>query len=194
MGKFVDQFGEPPSGDKNNEFYQEPKKLFARPFKKVLTGPDALEQMAGEDGTILIGDYAEDSQSAFNATTEAHRRLTGSLFGQTPAPTFRWTFASLLQHVDDESKRSTLQRDEMRERFTAVIQHITDTMFEGDFSKLQAAGPDARLAAWYEMWDKLSMTPPPRQTCLIVTLNEPILEELTRAIGRPLFGLSLIHI
>ena len=188
VGKFVDQFGEPPNGDKKNAFYQQPKKLFARPFKSVLTGPDAIEQMAGEDGTILIGDYAEDSQSAFEAKIEAHRRLTGSLFGQTPAASFSWTFPSLLQHVQDESKRSTLQRDEMRERFAAVITHITDTMFEGDFSKLQAAGPDDRLTAWYEMWDMLSMEPPPRQTCLIVTLNEPVLEELSRAIGRPLFG------
>ena len=188
VGKFVDQFGEPPTGNKNNEFYEHPRKLFARPFKSVLTGPDALEQMAGENGTLRIGHYAESSKSAFEAKVEAHRRLTGSLFGQTPADTFRWTFPSLLQHVQDESKRTTLQRDEMRERFAAVIKHITETKFEGDFSKLQAAGPDERLSAWYEMWDKLSMDPPPRQTCLIVTLNEPILEELSRAIGRPLFG------
>ena len=188
VGVFVDKFGEPPTGDKNNEFYEHPRKLFARPFKSVLTGPDALEQMAGENGTIRIGAYAESSQSAFDAKVEAHRRLTGSLFGQTPADTFRWTFPSLLQHVQDETKRTTLQRDEMRERFAAVIKHITETKFEGDFSKLQAAGPDERLTAWYEMWDKLSMDPPPRQTCLVVTLNEPVLEELSRAIGRPLFG------
>ena len=81
VGKFVDQFGEPPTGNKNNEFYEHPRKLFARPFKSVLTGPDALEQMAGENGTLRIGHYAESSKSAFEAKVEAHRRLTGSLFG-----------------------------------------------------------------------------------------------------------------
>ncbi len=187
IGKFVDQFGVPPKGSEVSEYYKDPKKLFARPFKSVLTGPDAIEQMAGENGTIRMGDYSEDSQSAFEAKVEAHRRLTGSLFGPTPATSFRWTYASLLQHVDKD-KRSILELDDMRVRFDAVIKHITDTMFEGDFSKLQSAGPDARLTAWYEMWDRLSIEAPPRQTCLIVTLNEPVLEELSRAIGRPLFG------
>ena len=41
-GKYVDSFGEPPDDEKGieNEFYSDPQKLCARPFKSITTGPD----------------------------------------------------------------------------------------------------------------------------------------------------------
>lgn len=191
IGDFIGVFGTPPNDAEGleNEFYADPQKLCARPFKSVTTGPSAVEQMAGRNGTIKIGTSSEDSRSSLLAKIEAHRRLTGALFGPTPESTFLWTYASLLQHVDDENVRNLLRSsDEMEKRFDAFLEFIVDRDFEGDIANLQAAGPDARITVWYEMWDALEIEPPSRQTCLVVTLNEPVIEELNRAVGRPLFG------
>lgn len=191
IGKNIGKFGNPPNDAEGieNEFYADPQKLCARPFKSVTTGPSALEQMAGDKGTIKIGASGQDSKSALDAQIEAHRRLTGALFGQTPPDTFGWTYNSLLRHVDDRNVRNMLQKsEEMNSRFDAFIEFIVAKEFEGDFAKLQEAGPDQQIEVWYRMWDALEVAPPARQTCLVVTLNEPVIEELSRAVGRPLFG------
>lgn len=191
VGKNIGKFGNPPNDAEGieNEFYADPQKLCARPFKSVTTGPTALEQMAGEKGTIKIGVSDSESKSALDAKIEAHRRLTGALFGQTPPQTFGWTYNSLLQHVDDRNVRNMLQNsEEMKSRFDAFIEFVVEKEFEDDFSKLQNAGPGQQIEVWYRMWDALEVAPPARQTCLIVTLNEPVIEELSRAVGRPLFG------
>lgn len=191
IGKNIGKFGNPPNDAEGieNEFYADPQKLCARPFKSVTTGPSALEEMAGEKGTIKIGASGEDSKSALDAKIEAHRRLTGALFGQTPPSTFGWTYTSLLQHVEDKNVRNMLQNsEEMKSRFDAFIEFIVGKDFEGEFTNLQNAGPDQQIDAWYRMWDALEVSAPARQTCLIVTLNDPVIEELSRAVGRPLFG------
>ena len=191
IGKNIGKFGNPPNDVEGieNEFYADPQKLCARPFKSVTTGPSALLQMAGENGTIKIGTSGKDSKSSLDAQIEAHRRLTGALFGKTPQDTFGWTYTSLLQHVDDENVLNMLQKsEEMRKRFDAFIDFTVQENFEGDFAKLQSSGLDEQIAVWYEMWDALKIPPPARQTCLVVTLNEPVIEELKRAVGRPLFG------
>ena len=107
---FVQSFGAPPDDAKGipNEFYESPEKLFCRPFQSVISGPDVFEQMAGPKGTLRIGAFGEDDKSTFEAKIEAHKRLTGALFGPTPVPTFTWTFESLLKHVD-ESMRTQLR-------------------------------------------------------------------------------------
>lgn len=191
IGKNIGKFGNPPNDAEGieNEFYADPQKLCARPFKSVTTGPSALVQMAGKNGTIKIGGSSDDSKSALDAEIEAHRRLTGALFGMTPAPTFGWTFTSLLQHVDDKNVLNMLQKnEEMKSRFDAFMEYTVNEYFDGDFTKLQEAGPDRKIDVWYRMWDALGVEPPARQTCLVVTLNEPVIEELNRAVGRPLFG------
>ncbi len=191
IGKNVGKFGNPPNDadGTENEFYADPQKLCARPFKSVTTGPSALLQMAGENGTIKIGALGKDSKSALDARIEAHRRLTGALFGMTPASTFGWTYTSLLQHIDDKNVLKMLQNsEEMKNRFEKFIEYTVDEDFDGDLAKLQDAGPDQKIEVWYRMWDALEVEPPARQTCLVVTLNEPVIEELNRAVGRPLFG------
>ena len=104
---FIKSFGAPP-GEKDNEYYANPSKLFARPFKSVISGPEVLEQMAGPEGTLRIGKGEDQERSAFEAKIEAHKRLTGSLFGPTPPVTFAWTYNSLLQNID-EAKRDELE-------------------------------------------------------------------------------------
>ena len=189
-GTFIASFGAPPDDQKGieNEFYKDPQKLCCRPFKSVISGPDVFEQMAGPDGTLRIGNFGEEDLSSFEAKIEAHQRLTGALFGPTPAPTFNWTFASLLQHVDKRTQ-SVLTSDTLyREKFDNFVADQVEKNFDGDRDGLVSASSTAQLKAWYNVWFQLKLDPPPRQTCLVVTLNEPIVHELARAIGRPLLG------
>jgi predicted RND superfamily exporter protein len=196
---FIKSFGAPP-GDKDNEYYANPSKLFARPFKSVISGPEVLEQMAGAEGTLRIGKGEDQERSAFEAKIEAHKRLTGSLFGPTPAATFAWTYNSLLQHVD-EAKRDQLEgkriadpelreahQQRVRQAFERFVNFELAENYDDDLNKLCNARRDEQLELWYRLWYDMGIDPPARQTCLIVTLNEPIKDELARAIGRPILG------
>lgn len=189
-GTFIRRFGAPPD-DANgieNPFYQNPEKLFCRPFQSVISGPDVFKQMAGSDGSLRIGGFGEDDKSTFEAEIEAHKRLTGVLFGPTPAKSFIWTFDSLLQHVDDAMQTELRSTTQHKDVFNQFVGKIVDEEFEGNFSKLRTAKSSDQLEAWYNLWFQLQMEPPPRQTCIIVTLNEPVIEELARAVGRPMLG------
>lgn len=190
IGTCVAIFGAPPDDAKGieNPFYADPQKLCCRPFKSVISGPDVFEQMAGPDGTLRIGNFEEDSLSTLKAKDEAHKRLTGALFGPTPARTFNWTFDSLLQHAD-EIRQAQLRADPDAERlFDAYIDRELTERFDGDMEKLANASNSEKLELWNGVWYQLRMEPPPRQTCLVVTLNEPVIQELARAVGRPLLG------
>jgi len=198
---FIRNFGDPPS-DKPNEYYEDPLKLCCRPFKSVITGPEVLEQMAGPEGTLRIGKGGDaQEKSSLEAQIEAHKRLTGSLFGPTPTPDFDWTFSSLLwvlEQNENEVQHNKLlgvgsdhpEKEETRNReaFQRFVDAAVKDNFDGDLSKLCDATRDEQLELWYRMWFDLGIEAPSRQTSLIVTLNEPIIHELARVIGRPIFG------
>lgn len=189
-GTYITSFGSPPDDEKGieNPFYADPTKLCCRPFKSVISGPIVFDQMAGPDGTLRIGKYDEEDLSTFEAKLEAHQRLTGALFGPTPDPQFNWTFDSLLQHVDD-ARLATLKSDPIHtQRFEQFIAREVNDNYGGDFRQLQNATKADKLKLWYRLWFELDLEPLARQTCLIVTLNEPVIKELSRAVGRPLLG------
>lgn len=75
-GKFISAFGQPPTAEKPNEYYTDPRKLCATLFKSVASGPEAVKQMAREGGPLQVGDVSEEM-----AKEMAIKRLTGSLFG-----------------------------------------------------------------------------------------------------------------
>ena len=190
VGTYVRSFGAPPD-DANgleNPFYQNPEKLCCRPFQSVITGPDVFEEMAGPDGTLRIGGLGEEDKSTFEAKVEAHKRLTGALFGPTPPESFTWTFESLLQLVDEAMQTQLRSTPVHKDVFNQFITKQVAEEFDGDINKLRNAKSTVRLETWYKLWYQLQIEPPPRQTCLIVTLNEPVIQELARAVGRPMLG------
>jgi predicted RND superfamily exporter protein len=147
-----------------------------------------FEQMAGENGTLRFPGMGDDGRSTFEAKIEAHQRLTGALFGPTPSNGFNWTFGSLLSYVDD-SRQGQLRANPIYEQlFNDFIAEEVKANYEGDISKLCNETTDRQLELWYELWYKLELEAPPRQTCLVVTLNEPVIGELARAVGRPILG------
>lgn len=187
-GTYVATFGPPPDGQNENPFYQNPEKLCCRPFKSVITGPDVFDQMAGPDGTLRIGKFNEEDLSTFEAKIEAHKRLTGALFGPTPPRSFNWTFDSLLQHVEPAQQAILTADPAYRSAFGAFVERELEEKYDGEMDRLVHAHHADQLEAWYRAWYQLELSPPPRQTCMIVTLNEPIIDELARAMGRSLMG------
>ena len=190
IGTYVDTFGEPPDDARGieNEFYADPEKLCARPFKSISTGPDIFEKMAGKDGTRRIGLFDEEDATYFDTMVKSHQLLTGSLFGPTPEPSFSWTFESLLQHVDDQTRVQLQSNERYRGVFKKYIEYELDNRFDGSFADLRSSDIDTKLELWYRMWEALELEPPPRQTCIIVTINDPLVSELDRVVGRPLLG------
>ena len=184
-GSFIAQYGERPKNDGEvNPFYADPSKLFARFFKRVTSGPESLELMQ----TVLkTGNYSEDDAATFEATIEAHTRLEGWLFGPTPTPEFNWTFDSLLEVVPEDKAEQLQAGDQRREEFNLFVQQIRQTHGD-DFQAKLAENPKLRLEVWYELWNRLQLKAPARQTCVLVYLNEPVLDELSRSVGRPLLG------
>lgn len=195
---FIQEFISP--DDDPNEYYQNPEKLFCRPFKSVVSGPQILEQMAGPGGTLRIGKGGDEQEkSTLEANIEAHKRLTGSLFGPTPSKEFEWTFNSLLREVDQQKRDELLGVSEsgptredyanrVRESFERFVGNVVKEDFDGDLSNLRNSKHDTQLELWYRMWFDMGIEAPARQTCLVVTLNEPVMQELARVIGRPILG------
>lgn len=181
-GTFIKRFGK----TVDNRFYRDPSLLSGRFFTDVTTGPDIFEQMAGPQGTMKTGEYKDDEKAAFEAEIETHKRLTGILFGPTPSPEFDWTLNSFKQVIPDEERK---QIDRPREvEFDKFVKELVDKKYDGDIKNLRAAPQSHKLEHWYRLFKRLQVNPPPRQTCLVVTLNEPVLNELARAVGRPVLN------
>ena len=190
IGKYIDTFGLEPDdrlGTKN-QFYEDPLKLCCRPFKSVISGPEVFDELAGPNGSLRVLKMGESDRSTFEAKMEAHNRLTGAMFGPTPHKSFDWTFESLLQQVNDDLKKTLTSDAVYQSRFEEFMKAKIASEFDGSLDRLLNAVADQRLSLWYQLWFQLELEAPPRQTCLVVTLNEPVMEELARAVGRPLMG------
>jgi len=179
QGKFIAQFG----SEENNQYYKHPERLHARFFKSVKTGPEIFDQIVE---TMKLGDYGDDDLATLNVKIEAHKRLTGLLFGPTPRPEFDWTWRSLKQVIPEGTLNQLPDSDE--EVFVTFVEELVKQEYDNEFHRLLSATQDEKLEHWYRLWSRLQPDAPPRQTCIVVSLNEPVIRELYRAVGRPMLG------
>jgi len=170
----------------DNEFYKDPRKLYARFFKDVKTGPDILDALAGENGSLNILNLSEDSRRSLQVKIDANQRLTGAFFGPTPSKQFTWSVDTLQAELSKE--RLQLMPEGWREELGLFVQDVIDQRHDGDRDAFLKAGAEQRLEYWFLWWDHLGVEPPPRQTCLMVTLNEPIIDDFAFVVGRGLLG------
>lgn len=89
-GVLIDKFGEPAKPGRPNEFYEDPRKLTARLFKTIQTGPDVLKQLAGEGGSLRPYKADNSDEESGAARDLAYKRLSGLLFGPVVPETFTW--------------------------------------------------------------------------------------------------------
>ncbi len=182
QGEHIATFGTPT----NNEFYRDPRKLFARLFKDVQTGPDFLEQLAGKDGSLNITNTSAESTQRLNARIDAHQRLTGAFFGPTPSKNFDWTPAKMREELTPQ--RLKLMPDGWEEELGLFVQDVIKTYHEGKPESFAAATAEQRLEYWMRWWDWIKLESPPRQTAIMVTLNGAVIDDFSMVVGRGLLG------
>lgn len=263
-GELLAQFGSPATESEHNAYHADPRKLTARLFKTITTGPDVLEQLSQKGGALWPrgGDIAEVDRPLI-AHQQAHRRLTGTLFGpaiRVPDP-FDWTSRTFVTLLSPQ-KRAELPGNWQR-TFDEFVDQLVSEQYGGShaalveaprlaqarhwdalFRKLEVESPvhwftwsidqfrqklpEDRLAElpldweqtyeqfvrrldeeyggrealvqtspqqqsrhWDELFFRLGVEPPPRQTCVIVTLSEAGKRDPRRVIGRELMGKPL---
>ena len=175
-GEKVHQFGKP----KDNIYHKEPSRLFARFFKGVLTGPDVVKSLAGEGGPL------RKNNSEYEAKLLAHKRLNGSLYGPTPSPDFPWNKESFAAEVGEATMDGYPKGIE--ENFQEYVDQVVQEKYKGDLTQLVNAPSDERLEHWFNFFYGYKLEPPPRTTCILVSLNRPAVQDLARVVGRPVMG------
>ena len=180
----IDVKGEPVHKIKPDpRFYENPKLLCARFFKSIQSGPEILEKLISEDGAL---------KSMEDAELEAHKRLTGSLFGPTPSIGFDWTREAFLNELTKEQIANLPEGAE--EEFELYVDKLVSEPskgkhdYNGDIANLINATQEKKLEHWYNFFVHIKHRMPPRQTAIIVVLNSPIVGELNRVVGREILG------
>ena len=86
-GELIAQFGKEPTADQPNAYFADPRKITARLFKTVTTGPALLEELSLKGGPLWPMGESDKETAAAIAKKKALERLTGTLFA--PAPNAR---------------------------------------------------------------------------------------------------------
>ena len=186
-GELVARLGAPSEGGEINPYYDNPRKLTARFFSSVTTGPEALERLASEGGPLWpIGNYSEEEKRLL-ARGRALERLTGTLFGPAVPEDFAWTVEAVREHlpqayVDELPSNWPTQ-------FETYIDQVAAERFDGNVAALVEAPVDVQGDVWRAFFlETLEIAPPPRQTCVVVTLSEAGTRNLQQVVGRPILG------
>jgi predicted RND superfamily exporter protein len=79
-GEFVASFGQPSAPGRPNEFHADPRKLNARFFTSVESGPETLKQLSRKEGPLWPRGV-DDEFAAKEAAEKALERLKGTMFG-----------------------------------------------------------------------------------------------------------------
>ncbi len=185
-GQFVTAFQVPGDEESTNPFHNDPSLLCAPLFQTVQTGESILEELAREGGSLWPVDLTDEAEREEVARRRAMDRLTGTLFAPPVPPDFDWSASSFRAQIPQD------QWEELPERFDSFVDYtVTEWIeehYDGDRDRFLQAKTQAQTDAWYHIFDALDIEPPPRQTCVLVTLTKLAQDNLTYAIGRGVMG------
>ena len=184
MAAFGDQDGE--DAPAVNPFYNDTSLLCAPMFRSVETGASLVAELSKEGGLLWPVDFTDQARRPIVAKRRAMERLTGSLFAPAAPKDFAWT-ADAFRSVMAEDQRSEVP-DDFDDRVAKALQTFADENLDGDVESIPAAETLVRDRAWYAVFDAAGMEPPPRQTCLLLTLTEAAEDNLAYALGRGPMG------
>ncbi len=184
-GQLVTAFGDP-KAEGTNPFYNNPT-LFCTPlFHSVQTGDSIANELSQEGAALWPIDLTEEDQRKKVAMRNAMGRLTGTLFAPAVPPDFDWAADSFRQAIPAE------RRDRLPEDFDVVaantVAAIVAEQYDGSIQRLSEATVQEQADAWYAVFDAVNIEPPPRLTCVLVTLTDVAKENLAFAIGRGVLG------
>lgn len=179
-GQFVAGFGDPSTDDRPNPFWNDPRLLSAPLFKTIETGPEVVDRLAGENGALATPTEPTAGRR------DAIARLTGTLYGPSVPAGFGWASEELPGLLSAE-KLAELPKG-WQETWDAVVQRAVDENYGGDLQKFRRSDPVDQSTVWYDFFDAVGVTEPPRQTSVVLTLSEPARRNLGRVIGRGMMG------
>ncbi|MCO8124383.1 MMPL family transporter [Stieleria sp. TO1_6] len=186
QGTFVAAFGQEDQLGQANPFYNDPSLLAAPMFHTVQTGVSLVDELAREGGPLWPVNLTDQSRRSVVARRTAMERLTGSLFAPAVPDGFRWTATAFRQQTPTES------RDELPSDFDALVENTlskyADAHLDGQRDRLMTAEDSVQADAWYAVFDAAGVEPPPRQTCLLITLTDIAQDNLSYALGRGVLG------
>ncbi len=186
-GKHVASFGKQFATDgKPSPFYVNPRLLQARLFKSITTGPEVLDKLAGDDGSLKRRGGSTDAISSETARREAYRRLSGVLFAPQPPDGFDWTADGFMKSLQPEYAAS-LPADWQQTFEELVAKNATEEFRDGR-EALRAASHGEQTEQWFELFEQLGVKPPAWQTCVLITLSDVGRRDLKRVVGRPIMG------
>lgn len=179
-GQFVTAFGEPPTQNKVNPFYADPRLVTAPLFKKIETGPDLVEQLAGQNGSLAT------PAQPIAGRRDAINRLTGTLYGRAVPVGFSW-LASDVPSLLTPEKLAELP-DDWDGTWKFVVDNAVRTRFGGQLESFKQADPLLQAEVWHEFFDTIAVEEPSPQTCVVITLTDAARRNLRQVIGRGLMG------
>lgn len=179
-GQFIAAFGDPGTDGAPNPFWQDPRLLTAPLFKTVETGPELVEQLAGENGSLA------NTTEPKAGERDAISRLTGTMFGPPVPLGFGWTHQELEELLTDEDLAKL--PEDWRSIWDFVIAREVEEKYHGSLEQFRSVDPVEQSTAWYAFFDAVAVEEPSRQTCIVLTLTEPARRNLGRVIGRGMLG------
>lgn len=185
-GTFVTAFGEEPGRRVANPFYNDTSLLCATLFHSVQTGETIVDELARDGGALWPVDFTDETRREVVARRLAMQRLTGTLFAPAMGPDFDWTARAFREAIPQE------RRDQLPEDFDAIVEATLarelEEGFDGSLEQLRNATLDRRTDVWYAVYDAAEVQPPPRLTCVMVTLTDLAKDNLGYALGRGVLG------
>ncbi len=191
QGQLVTAFGDPhklgPDGEPvGNRFYNDLSLVCAPLFHSVQTGESVVDQLASEGGALWPIDLTDSSKREEVAQRRAMQRLTGTLFAPAIPHQFTWRGEDFVQAMPP-ARRDTLPPD-FAVIADGVVAKAVEENFDGSIEQLATAPIDEQTDVWYQVFDAADVEPPPRLTCVLVTLTEIAKDNLAYAVGRGVLG------
>lgn len=185
VGQPITAFGDQQNPNGVNPFYNDPS-LFTVPlFHSVQTGETIVDELASPGGPLWPIDATEPEMRERVARRRAMERLTGTLFAPAVARDFAWTGQAIADSITTER----VVTDNLIALAQAEIDSIVDDRFDGDLANLKTALSPVQTEVWYQIFDAIKVDPPPRLTCVLVTLSDAAKENLVMALGRGVLDL-----
>ncbi len=185
-GTFVTAFGQKPGSRVANPFYNDTSVLCASLFHSVQTGETIVDELAREGGSLWPVDFTDEDRREVVARRLAMQRLTGTLFAPAMGSEFNWTPAAFREAIPAD------RRDQLPEDFDAIVEATLAQQLESRFGNTLEQFLEATLAerteVWYAVYDAAEVEPPPRLTCVMVTLTDLAKDNLSFALGRGVLG------
>ncbi|TWU42506.1 efflux RND transporter permease subunit [Novipirellula artificiosorum] len=185
-GTFVTAFGQQPDDEQSNPFHNDPTLLCAPLFHTVQTGGSIAEQLASEGGPLWPIELIDPASRPTIARRLAMKRLTGTMFAPAVPPQFDWTAKSFRAAIPEEVGETL--SDDFELTVSETLREIVETRFAGSIEQLQAAPIDEQADVWYAVFDAVAIEPPPRLSCVLVTLTDIAKENLPYVLGRGAAG------